>query len=114
MNPAIHSVLCDISAHIEWFDRRYGYWIVLLFLVASPPFVVWAWFRLSNRRKDWVGWLLLFIGVAFWFFALISGLVGRLPWDWWNDNQQEKTYQQILMSATSKRSTDSTLLKLMT
>jgi len=36
-NPieAIHPIFCDVGAHIEWFDRRNGYWVVLLLLVAS-------------------------------------------------------------------------------
>jgi hypothetical protein len=38
--------------------------------------------------------VLLSIAVTFWSFALVSGLIGRLPWDWWNDNNQEKTYQR--------------------
>ncbi len=89
----IHPVLLSIGSDVEWFDRRYGYWIVLLFLFISVPLVVSGGSRIDNSgRHDWRGWRLLAAGSAFWICALISGLIGRLPWDWWNNNNQEKTY----------------------
>ncbi len=95
-NPikSIHPVFRDIGADIERFDRRYGYWVVAFFLFSCVPLGIWGAGRSDERgRSDWLGWLLLFTAVVFWVFALVSGLIGRLPWDWWNGNEQEKTSQ---------------------
>jgi len=37
---------------------------------------------------------LLFAAIVFWISALVVGLIGRLPWDWWNGNEQEKASHQ--------------------
>ncbi len=89
----VHPIFLDIGADIERFDRRYGYWIVALFLLSSAPLGVWGGDRIGRKgRRDLFGWLLLSTAATFWISALVSGLIGRLPWDWWNGNEQEKTY----------------------
>jgi hypothetical protein len=90
----IHPVFRNVGAYIEWLSRRYRYWIVALFLFSSGSLGVWVGIRLAaSGRRDRLGCLLLCLGCVFWIFAFVSGLIGRLPWDWWNDNQQEKTYR---------------------
>jgi IS1 family transposase len=91
----IHPIFRNVGVNIEWLSRRYGYWAVALFLFGSFFLGVWGGIRIDDHGSpDLWGRLLVATAVIFWLFALVSGLVGRLPWDWWNDNQQEKTYRR--------------------
>jgi hypothetical protein len=79
----IRPVPVCVYRHGRKFTDDYGILCIFIALSSGIPFGGWGLVRVSDGKR-WSGWVIVALVLALDIGACGSGMIGRLPWDWWS------------------------------